>query len=307
MIIQLKNFGPIEHFEFDTDKDMHFIFGENNIGKSYAISAVYLILKNLNNINFKDRTIQSANLKLFIESINHITAKNKEANENDITNESEHLLYNILEQDYLPVLYQSFLNAFSPFTNLKNRLSKKDAEIKITSKGSTFYFIFSENELLLKDVKLNFDVVLRYINTNRTPEYTETKAKSLRLYYNVKTNTIHDMDIFFMLFGLFSIDSKDYPNHIYFLPSSRCGLYNALNAFGAIFAKLSQSRNLIGTQINIPTFPEQLSDYFLNLSTIKKLKKEDGYSKIAQLIELKILKGEVIFDSNDNKIYYKTL
>ena len=50
MIIQLKNFGPIEHFEFDTEKQMHFIFGENNIGKSYAISAVYLILKNWKNI-----------------------------------------------------------------------------------------------------------------------------------------------------------------------------------------------------------------------------------------------------------------
>jgi predicted ATPase len=47
MKIQLKNFGPIEFFEFDTKTQMHFIFGENNIGKSYAISAVYLILKNL--------------------------------------------------------------------------------------------------------------------------------------------------------------------------------------------------------------------------------------------------------------------
>ena len=50
MIIELQNFGPIKSFKFDTDKDIHAIFGKNNIGKSYAISAVYLILKGLKNI-----------------------------------------------------------------------------------------------------------------------------------------------------------------------------------------------------------------------------------------------------------------
>ena len=47
MKITLKDFGPISHFEFDLEKDLHVIFGKNNIGKSYAITAVYLILKNL--------------------------------------------------------------------------------------------------------------------------------------------------------------------------------------------------------------------------------------------------------------------
>ncbi|MBL7692846.1 MAG: AAA family ATPase, partial [Flavipsychrobacter sp.] len=46
MKIIIKDFGPISHFEFDLRKDLHVIFGKNNIGKSYAISAVYLILKN---------------------------------------------------------------------------------------------------------------------------------------------------------------------------------------------------------------------------------------------------------------------
>lgn len=54
MKIQLKNFGPIDFFEFNTKTQMHFIFGENNIGKSYAISAVYLILKNLSQFGAQD-------------------------------------------------------------------------------------------------------------------------------------------------------------------------------------------------------------------------------------------------------------
>ena len=45
MKITIKNFGPIDHFEFDLEKDLHVIYGENNIGKSWAISVAYLLLK----------------------------------------------------------------------------------------------------------------------------------------------------------------------------------------------------------------------------------------------------------------------
>lgn len=45
MKISIKNFGPIEHFEFDLEKDLHVIYGENNIGKSLAIEGLYLLLK----------------------------------------------------------------------------------------------------------------------------------------------------------------------------------------------------------------------------------------------------------------------
>ncbi|OQX13783.1 MAG: hypothetical protein BWK80_42500, partial [Desulfobacteraceae bacterium IS3] len=45
MIIKIKNFGPIKEFEIDLSKDFSIIYGKNNIGKSYAVSVVYLILK----------------------------------------------------------------------------------------------------------------------------------------------------------------------------------------------------------------------------------------------------------------------
>lgn len=45
MKISIKNFGPIDHFEFDLEKDLHVIYGENNIGKSWAIGGLYLLLK----------------------------------------------------------------------------------------------------------------------------------------------------------------------------------------------------------------------------------------------------------------------
>jgi predicted ATPase len=44
MKIELRNFGPIDHFEFDLDKDLHVVYGENNIGKSSIINAIYIVL-----------------------------------------------------------------------------------------------------------------------------------------------------------------------------------------------------------------------------------------------------------------------
>ncbi len=45
MKICIHCFGPIYHYEFDLDKDFHLIVGENSVGKSYAITLVYLIVK----------------------------------------------------------------------------------------------------------------------------------------------------------------------------------------------------------------------------------------------------------------------
>ncbi|WP_140367522.1 AAA family ATPase, partial [Vibrio parahaemolyticus] len=45
MNITIKNFGPVRDFTIDLNKDFHLLVGKNNIGKSYAITAVYLIVK----------------------------------------------------------------------------------------------------------------------------------------------------------------------------------------------------------------------------------------------------------------------
>ncbi|MBW1650102.1 MAG: AAA family ATPase [Deltaproteobacteria bacterium] len=52
MKITINNLGPINRFEFDLNKDLNLIFGKNNIGKSYAMTAIYLIVKNIINKNY---------------------------------------------------------------------------------------------------------------------------------------------------------------------------------------------------------------------------------------------------------------
>jgi predicted ATPase len=46
MKLHLENIGPIDAVDINVDSDLTFIYGKNNIGKSYAITILYLILKN---------------------------------------------------------------------------------------------------------------------------------------------------------------------------------------------------------------------------------------------------------------------
>ena len=48
MKLTLNNIGPIHKFEFDLEKDIHLIYGKNNVGKSYAVNFLYCFLKALN-------------------------------------------------------------------------------------------------------------------------------------------------------------------------------------------------------------------------------------------------------------------
>ncbi|MFG3923510.1 AAA family ATPase [Pseudomonas aeruginosa] len=47
MKIKIENFGPVKEFIFDTEKDFHIIIGDNNVGKSYVLTAYYFIVKSL--------------------------------------------------------------------------------------------------------------------------------------------------------------------------------------------------------------------------------------------------------------------
>ncbi|MCU0323976.1 MAG: AAA family ATPase [Spirosomaceae bacterium] len=91
MKIELKNFGPIDHFEFDLDKDLHVIYGENNIGKSSIINAIYILTSSWKNImalsNIEDEYLREkseSNIKDELSQNFRITVKelsNKYSNE----------------------------------------------------------------------------------------------------------------------------------------------------------------------------------------------------------------------------------
>ena len=90
---------------------------------------------------------------------------------------------------------------------------------------------------------------------------------------------------------------------VYFLPASRSGIYTAMNSFGPVMAQLSRNRSLFKRGIQIPSIPEPITDYYMLLSGIR-VDTRDRFKKYAQVIEEKILQGEVKFDNNKKTLTY---
>lgn len=55
MKIKITDFGPIKEFEFDLSKKLIVTYGDNNIGKSYAMQVAYLLLKAFMNIPIDEK------------------------------------------------------------------------------------------------------------------------------------------------------------------------------------------------------------------------------------------------------------
>ncbi len=317
MKIEIENLGPIKKFEFDIEKDLHIIYGENNIGKSYAISAVYVLIKhlvtrtfNFSNFMFKYITKSEEYKVQEIEDlINILNSKlaDEKYREFPITKECENILINIFEDEYIPAVKKGFKNLFSNYANMRNKLNNRQFVLKILM--PTFDLIIKlskNNELYIDDVQLKKRITVRFISTNREIKIKEDK---ITLYVN-KTDFDH------LKFGQeiislcdykieFSIDTLQQKiDEIYFLPASRSGLYQAMNIFSSVFAELSQMRHAVNSRIDIPALSEPVSDYFLGLSTIKNNKSLDKYATIATEIEEELLNGKVIFNQETKKIEY---
>ena len=169
MKIQLKNFGPIDFFEFDTKTQMHFIFGENNIGKSYAISAVYLILK-----NFKENIFPTAKLNRDDMRTIELLIKNK-LNGNvsgDVSDEFTEIFSSLFSNTFLPSINNSFATSFNSIQSLSNRLSNEPLSIHLKGKSAEFIIgVNEENVFIVKDIKLDFKIIADNINTNKQPKF----------------------------------------------------------------------------------------------------------------------------------------
>ncbi len=274
MKIELKSFGPIDHFEFDMDKDLHVIYGENNLGKSYAMSAVYLILKNLNNLS------------------------NKQSNTHEIVNKLSQLnQYDLKEMfikeyiDFNTINFsEPFLNSLKlSFPNLESFYSSFLPYVSILFKDSSFSFIVKADDNQIRNISATFDDQIftnfeefkNHLSNNETPSHITDSV--------IISNLIVQSDIY----------------DLYFLPASRSGLYQAYNNLGKIFAKLSQWRYQIKEKIEIPALQEYIADYFLQLNSVKTKNLNNKLSLIAEKIEKEILKGSITYNTEEGKVEYK--
>jgi predicted ATP-dependent endonuclease of OLD family len=293
---------------YRTSKDLHAIFGKNNIGKSYAISAVYLILKNLDaKYSFSevsDFMVIRGESRTKIETI--VKNKIKESKGNKIINikrEVEKLMIPIIESLLMDELNKSFKNTFL-FESIQNKITDLPFKISINFKAAKFIIglDISAQNLYIEEVIITNNYEIKKIQTNKE---AKSDNGTFIFYYNEKTNSIIDLKYCFaFIIERIGDEIRSSFMNIYCLPASRSGLYNALNSFGAIFAELSKSRNFIRNKIEIPNISEPISDYFLNLNTIDKAQANEHYLKHFEEIEQEILKGKITLDNETKKYYY---
>jgi len=309
MQIKIENFGPIKSFDFDLNKDFHVIYGKNNIGKSYAMSVVYVVLKFILTCqkDLYDKRLVIRTLDFDTENIeknlNELLNSNSDNKSVDITPIFHDMLKEALSFYLLPNLRESFKNSFSKADNIQNRLSNDKFKISINLKNIKFNLVLdNSNELIINDLFFSKKVNTYFTNNTIIKNSITEITFPVNENYNLLLTDI-SIECFTEILLSFSAVSGIVSN-IFFLPASRSGLYEGMNVFSSVFAKLSQSRNALNEKIEIPALSEPTSDYFLNLSNIDSSVKKDIYNKFSSEIEKDILDAEIIFNDHKKRLEY---
>lgn len=316
MKIQIKNFGPIQKFETTLNSDLTLIVGKNNIGKSYAISVVYLILKNFSIRKFRhsfylhEILFRNSNEfeKKYKDKINDL--KNKLNNNDQIDVEgifSEYIsefLKNIIGEEI-----KNSMNGTFGDLNLLEREGADKPYFSIQNENIEFGFNIIGGELANYTVKFPEKLILKKVKRNLQDKNNQDGSKTL--YFNEKvyleeSSLKEYISLRSLRMAMGFINSiSDVISDVHYLPASRSGLYQSLTAFGQIIAELAKRRTFISSKIELPSISEPLTDYFLKITEIKAKKNNDNeYNKIAEKIENDILQGKIDFDSKTKKIFY---
>lgn len=309
MEIEIKNFGPIDNLKFDLVKDLHLIYGQNAIGKSYATYCLYCLIKNIKNKSIGSRFFyRESEENVFLKFIKPKIKSLKADKSIDITNDFIELIEYELKGIILEGLQNSLLNTFSSLKNLKNRYSQKNYEFIISMSKLEKIIIFSNDDGVLD---------LKYENNFKRLELFQKTTKSTKFSLNLnglkqfgKPNE-EDFINEFIRFSFVKVNEilrkLDYNiRDIYYLPASRSGLYQALSAFTPIIAELTQNRFFMQNKsIELPSLSEPLADYFIDLSTVDKKHINNEFEEIIKLLQNDILRGEVDYNELTRKILYK--
>lgn len=316
MIIEIKNFGPIESFTFDLEKDLHFIIGENGVGKSYASYCLYCVLKNIDrsplaNLNEADLSeLIRAKTEEYYLQLQALSVEEFF----DLSEDFAHILKVALSKAFIPNLNKSLANTFSSLSNTINQFSKQPYSIKI--ENNDFEILIASNEqggAVLNHCKIKDKIRVYKESKKKLAFYIEVNGQKrpIRSYNYAPKDSF---DLFLMeiqsclriyygdLQGIF----RDHHRELLFLPASRSGLYQGLRALSPILVALSQHSALLSNRtLELPTLAEPLSDYFIHLSTINPLAiNPDLDLWVVSELEKHIIQGRIQYDKDNNLIWF---
>lgn len=307
MKIKIENWGPIKEYEYDLSKEIIITYGDNNIGKSYAMQIVYILLKYLIEyaktsyigyskifFSYSDKTINS---ELTGIVVNFATGNSKVLN---ISDKLEKIYAITLEKNILQEIIEALKNTFGTY--------------EIMAKDCPVVYISWKNKC---DLTINFHTESIGISLNRKPirlvksssEFHKSRNGKDNYDIYVVENHVHtprellESEMQKINRDFSKIVLQEFSN-VYYLPASRSGIYAGMSSFGPIMAQLSQNRARIRGAIQIPSIPEPISDYYMMLSDIHT-EVESSHAHCANEIERNVLKGEIMFDKKKKSLAYR--
>lgn len=275
MKIKIINIGPIHKFEIDLSKKLTMIYGKNNIGKSYAISVVYMILKALPN---------QENRNEIKHKIVEITGR---MNLDQPLHDNIRLALTIFLHENFSERFNSYLRAsYGKYEYLVNQFTKGLPSIELVMKKMTIQYLISEASY----------------NTGKGITCF-AKLDEVVPQANYTPKNLQDECINFI--GAFIDEISKYNSNYHYLPAVKTGIYQGLGNIGTIIAKINPySDRLDDRGFDIPRMTIPVSDFYLKLSSAKTIELTKETSNVLKKIEDKILSGRMEYDTKTGKIYY---
>lgn len=310
MRVILQNWGPIRKFEYDFSKNMIVTYGNNNIGKSYAMQVAYLMLKYL--LKYSNRIARIYRIGYFYEEVKREEkapevqvvmnfSQNADLDVEDISKKMEEICAKRLAQDLFPMLTDAFENTFGTYEDMRDNGSQVILEIE-----NRIHCAFDfKNEKILLDMQRK-PTRLRKTVSEFHKSRNGKEQLDIYVYGNHISTPIELLEEeISKMQREFAVQILRNIKSVYFLPASRSGIYTGMSSFAPILAQLSQSRPYIRGSIQIPSIPEPISDYYMMLSEIRG-DVQGHFPEYAEEIEKSVLKGEVSFDKKSKAILYRS-
>lgn len=307
---------------------MNLLIGDNNIGKSYSITLIYLILKNI----LAHQDLRSFFPYAMGDGPTSLSddIKNKISSEGFVSlNITDFVLSSVskvLHEVILSDIESSFIGAFSSLSSLQNGYGNGLPSFEITTENFILVFVIDGKKLRVSSFNSKHEFYLLEKVDSDSLEYSSA-SENFKKKILVPSNDdehdhehegivfVNDIDELFRQRFIFSEinefiqEATSGIGAIHYLPASRSGLYQALSAFGQIVAELSKKRAFVTQKIELPGISEPVSDYFIKLSEVVVATKKDIVNKeihaIAKKIETELLDGEVIFDNKTKQLIFK--
>ena len=309
MRISISNFGPVGYCEYNIDKNLICVFGENNIGKSYSMQVCYLLLKNLAKPNYGyygyygyrgrmpiDNEI-SEKCNVAIEEFKHSTSR-----EFNFTKKLRELINDYVQVTIGKSFFDSCKNTFESLSRVVSDNPRISVEV------DTAKIIFYPQT---ETVDCEFETQPTYLTEATSYFHRSRLIKKGKAIYVVKNVDVKDNSepieaiidtILSTSMSNLNLFSKDY-NEVYFFPASRSGIYNGLSAFGPIIAELSKNRAFLSKKIEMPGLTEPVADYYIELSKGGSNENKQ-YEAVYGSIEKGILNGKILYDSKEKSLVY---